>query len=256
MLSTIAVGLGILMQRLDRQHVALEATLAEQVRDQDLRERALLLDERARIARELHDVVAHAVSLMVVQAGAARLAVGFDDEEARTGLLAVESAGRDALVDLRRLLGVLRPEPDALAATSPTPGVALLGDLVGKMQSAGLQVALEIAGEPTPLPAGLDLSIYRIVQEALTNALKHAGPTSVTVRLTYDDDVRAQIIDAGSGEGRAVRRRGARGHGLVGMRERAAVFGGTFQAGPHGRGWCVDVSMPIPDRQVVPTAAP
>ncbi|HMC69819.1 MAG TPA: histidine kinase, partial [Mycobacteriales bacterium] len=247
MLSTIAVGLGTLMRRLDGQHSALEATLAEQVRDQDLRERALLLDERARIARELHDVVAHAVSLMVVQAGASRLAVGFDDDEARTGLLAVESAGRDALVDLRRLLDVLRPDPEAVA-TSPTPGVAMLGELVTKMESAGLQVTLEISGEPAPLPAGLDLSLYRIVQEALTNTLKHAGPTGVTVRISYDDNVRVHIADDGPGERRGSRRRGATGHGLVGMRERAAVFGGTFQAGPQGEGWSVDVRLPIPDR--------
>src|SRR3954470_21711267 len=249
MLSAIAIGLGSLMRKLDQQHDALETTLAEQVRDQDLREHALLLDERTRIARELHDVVAHAVSLMVVQAGASRLAVGFDDEEARTGMLAVESAGRDALVDLRRLLGVLRPDPEA-AATSPTPGVALLDDLVSKMETAGLRVTLEISGKTAPLPAGLDLSVYRIVQEALTNVLKHAGPTAVTVRLSYDDDLRVLIADDGPGERRSGRRRGASGHGLVGMRERAAVFGGSFQAGPHGDGWCVDVTMPIPERQL------
>src|SRR3954468_7591502 len=250
MLSASAIGLGSLMRRLDRQHSALEATLAEQVRDQDLRERALLLDERARIARELHDVVAHAVSLMVVQAGASRLAIGFDDEEARGGMLAVESAGRDALVDLRRLLGVLRPDPESSAATSPMPGVALLDDLVAKMESAGLRVTLESSGQPRPLPAGLDLSVYRIVQEALTNVLKHAGPTAVTVRLSYDDDLRVLIADEGPGESRAGRRRGASGHGLIGMRERAAVFGGSFQAGPHGEGWCVDVRIPIPERQI------
>ena len=256
MLASIAVGLGTLMKRLDRQRNALEATFAEHVRDQDLREHALLMEERARIARELHDVVAHAVSLMVVQAGAARLAVGLNDDEATTGLLAVESAGRDALVDLRRLLSVLRPDSDATTPT-PTPGLAMLGELAGRMEAAGLLVELETSGEPTELPAGLDLSVFRIVQEALTNTLKHAGPTSVHVRLAYDDSVHLEITDDGPGEHRTSRRAVASGHGVVGMRERAAVFGGTFRAGPHGNGWRVTARLPIPERQqAVSVSAP
>lgn len=255
MLATIAVGLGTLMSRLDGQRRALEQTFAEQIRDQDLRERALLLDERARIARELHDVVAHAVSLMVVQAGAARLAVGLNDDEATVSLLAVESAGREALVDLRRLLSVLRPDLDA--APTPTPGLAMLPELVTRMEAAGLNIELETTGEPTALPAGHDLSAFRIVQEALTNALKHAGPTRVRVQLSCGESVDLQVSDDGPGERRGARRAVTSGHGLVGMRERAAVFGGTFEAGPDGNGWRVAARLPIPERhQAVSTTAP
>jgi signal transduction histidine kinase len=238
----IALALGTVMHRLDRHRAALAATLAEQVHDQALREHALLLDERTRIARELHDVVAHAVSLMVVQAGAARLAVGLDDTEARAGLLAVEHAGRAALVDLRRLVGVLRPDADD-ADISPAPGLGVLDELVERMRAAGLRVEVTRTGEPWPLPAGLDLSLYRIVQESLTNALKHAGPTAVAVRFTYGDELTVEVVDEGPVR-RPRRDAGPTGHGLVGMRERAAAFGGTFTAGASGAGWRVAVRIP------------
>jgi signal transduction histidine kinase len=252
-LSAIAVGLGLLVRRVDQHRTALAATLAEQVRDQDAREQGLLLDERSRIARELHDVVAHAVSVMVVQAGAARLAVGLDDDEARAGMLAVESTGRDALVDLRRLLGVLRPDTDD-TAVSPVPGLAMLDELVSRMQAAGLTISVLTTGPATPLPAGLDLSVYRIVQEALTNTLKHAGPTNVQISLQYGDALTVEVIDAGPPPSMA-RRRCDPGHGLIGMRERAAIFGGSFTAGPQGTGWRVRATMPRPANQSAVTAS-
>jgi len=244
MLSAIAFGLGRLRRRVDVHRAALAATLAEQVRDQGLREHALLMDERTRIARELHDVVAHAVSVMVVQAGAARLAVGLDDADAREGLLAVERTGRDALLDLRRLLHVLRPEIDDLSA-APAPGVDALGELVQSLRGAGLDARLELSGAPWRLPPGLDLSIFRIAQEALTNVLKHTGPTSVVVSLRYADALELEVLDDGPA---TVGRRPApgvdSGHGLIGMRERVALFGGSFEAGPHGPGWRVAVRIP------------
>jgi signal transduction histidine kinase len=247
MLSAMAVGLGRLVRSLNQHRTALAATLADQVRDLDAREHALLTDERSRIARELHDVVAHGVSVMVVQAGAARLAVGFDDEEARTGILTVEDAGREALIDLRRLLGLLRPDTDE-AAVQPTSGMAMLDELVTRMRASGLAVTVEVTGMPAPLPAGLDLSAYRIIQEALTNTLKHAGPTSVTVALHYGETLTLDIIDAGPAPGH-VRRRTPVGHGIIGMRERAKLFGGTFSAGLDGNGWRMHVSVPRPVNQ-------
>jgi signal transduction histidine kinase len=246
MLGGLAIGLGAAMRRLDQHRTALSATLAEQVHDQDLRERALLLEERRRIARELHDVVAHAVSVMVVQAGAARLDVGVDDVQARAGLLAVERAGRDALDDLRRLLGVLKTDHDD-ASAEPAPGLHMLPALLDRMREAGLVIRFE-GVVPSGLPAGLDQSLYRIVQESLTNVLKHAGPTSVTLRVAADAAaVHVQVLDAGATRGTPPRRaRQPGGHGLVGMRERAAVFGGSFEAGAHAGGWRVDVSIPVP----------
>ena len=252
MLTAIAVGLGVVVRRLDQHRTALAATLAEQVRDQDVREQALLADERSRIARELHDVVAHAVSVMVVQAGAARLAVGYDEDEARTGMLAVEAAGREALIDLRRLLGLLRPDSDE-GAVQPTPGIGMIGELVNRMQASGLEVTVQVTGTMTPLPAGMDLSAYRIIQEALTNTLKHAGPTRVQVTLDYTDVLTLEITDAGSAPGKR-RRRTPAGHGLIGMRERATLFGGTFTAGPNGNGWRVHATMPRPANHSAETA--
>jgi len=245
-LATIATAMGRVMHRLDAQRVTLSAVLATQVRDQDARERALLLDERARIARELHDVVAHAVSVMVVQAGAARLAVGADDGEARAGLLAVEQSGRHALTDLRRLLGVLRPD-ESDVTVAPAPGLAMLGTLVDGMRTAGLDVDLEVRGLDDPLPGGVDLSAYRIVQEALTNVLKHCGPTHVTVAVDRAEALAVTVTDDGPrADQRQPRGRPHGGHGLIGMRERAAVFGGSFAAGPHGNGWRVSVRLPVP----------
>jgi signal transduction histidine kinase len=191
-----------------------------------------VLEERARIARELHDLVAHNVSVMVVQAGAERHALPGDQAETRETLASIEQSGRQALAEARRLLGVLRRdgEPDEL---EPQPGLEQLETLVAQVRRAGLSVALTVEGEPAPLPAGLDLCAYRIVQEGLTNALKHAGAgASAQVRIAYAPAA-LEIDVRDNGNGAAAN--GA-GHGLIGMRERVALYGGELEAGPRAEG--------------------
>ncbi len=191
-----------------------------------------VLEERARIARELHDLVAHNVSVMVVQAGAERHALRDDRTETRETLAAIEQSGRQALAEARRLLGMLRPE-DERDRLEPQPGLAELGRLVEQVRRAGLPVALTVDGAAAPLPAGLDLCAYRIVQEGLTNALKHAGAgAGAQVRVTYAPA--ALEIDVRD-DGRGAAPAGA-GHGLIGMRERVALYGGELEAGPRPEG--------------------
>ena len=189
--------------------------------------------ERTRIARELHDVVAHQVSLMTVQAGAARTVVGADPEAAGEAMAAVESAGRDALAEMRHLLDVLRPAQadDALA---PQPGVGDLPALVARVRDVGPDVRLETSGLATALPSRVGLQVYRIVQEALTNVIKHAGDdVRVDVRVSTErDGVSVSITD--DGHGRASTTGG--GHGLVGMRERVELLGGSLHAGARANG--------------------
>jgi signal transduction histidine kinase len=200
-----------------------------------------VLEERARIARELHDLVAHNVSVMVVQAGAERHSLPGDQTETRDTLAAIEQSGRQALAEARRLLGVLRRdgEPDDL---EPQPGLEQLGALVEHVRRAGLNVDLAVEGERAPLPAGLDLCAYRIVQEGLTNALKHAGAgASAQVRVAYAPA--ALEIDVRD-DGRGGEIDGA-GHGLIGMRERVALYGGELEAGPRpGGGFGVHARLP------------
>lgn len=200
---------------------------------------AAIQDERARIARELHDVVAHAVSVMVVQAGAERVALGDDRSETSAVLRSIEATGRQALVEMRRLLGVLRQdEPVALA---PAPSLDHLEALVDGVREAGLPVELELHGERVELPPGVDVSAYRIVQEALTNALKHAGPARARVLVRYAPHaLELEVADDGRGDG------GGAGHGLAGMRERAGVLGGSLTAGGgKNRGYVVRASLPL-----------
>jgi signal transduction histidine kinase len=200
-------------------------------------------EERARIARELHDVVAHRVSMMTVQAGAAKTVAASDPAAAAGAMAAVEEAGRQALDELRHLLGVLRPAsaPDAIA---PQPGLGQLGPLVEQTRQAGLDVSLTTEGALTGLPARVELSAYRIVQESLTNVVKHAGPGARTcVRLTNDGrSLLVEVTDDGSG---ATVLPGA-GHGLVGMRERALLLGGSLDVGPGaGGGFGVRARLPL-----------
>ncbi len=215
--------------------------------DREQRARRAVADERARIARELHDVVAHEVSVIVVQAGAARRVLAEQPAEAEAALVAIEKSGRDALDEMRRLLGVLRREGDP-AERAPQPGLGRLDGLVAQMADAGLGVEVSIEGEPPPLPPGLDLSAYRIVQEALTNCLKHAGPDArARVRLRFGAEALA-IEVADDGRGAAVPGVGG-GLGLAGMRERAAMFGGDVQAGPRpGGGYLVAARLPMNGR--------
>lgn len=212
-------------------------------RDQAAEARRAVVEERARIARELHDVVAHRVSLMTVQAGAAKTVAADDPQRAIQAMAAVEQAGRQALDELRHLLGVLRPEDEG-ESLAPQPGIADVPRLVDQFAQAGLDISLTMEGAQTELPARVDLSTYRIVQEALTNVLKHAGPGARTeVRLsTADHGVAIEILDNGHG---ATILPGS-GHGIHGMRERALLLGGSLDAGLRlGGGFQVVAHLPI-----------
>ena len=198
--------------------------------------------ERARIARDMHDVLAHAVSLMVVQAEAGPVVVRTDPDRAERAFDAIAGAGRDAMLQLRRLLGVLKDEQDA-GTLVPQPGVAELPALVSKVSSATLRVE----GRPRPLPADADVAAYRIAQEAVTNAVKHAGAGSVTVRLDWtDQDLVVTVTDDGRGPGPATGEASRTGgHGLIGIRERAVACGGEAEAGPApGGGFRVRARLP------------
>jgi signal transduction histidine kinase len=220
------------------------------LREQAAEARRIVTEERTRIARELHDVVAHRVSLMTVQAGAAKAVAAEDPAAALQAMGAVEEAGRQALGELRHLLGVLRPETD-LDGLGPQPGLADLPRLVEQIRGAGVDVSLATDGVSAELPARVDLFAYRIVQEALTNVLKHAGPGAhAEVRLGTDrtgivievlDDGHSAVVMPGSG----VDQGGPRGHGIVGMRERALLLGGTLDARPSpGGGFRVVAHLP------------
>jgi signal transduction histidine kinase len=213
--------------------------------EQEARAKQAVAEERTRIARELHDVVAHNVSVMVVQAGAERRSLGDDRRETREALEAIEQTGRQALTEMRRLLGMLRKDDDELAL-APQPSMEHLELLVSQVREAGMPVELEVEGEPEPLPAGVDLSAYRIVQEALTNALKHAGPARALVRVRYRrDELELEIVDDGPGPA-VDATNGAGGHGLIGMRERVSMFGGDLAAGERsGGGYSVHARLPL-----------
>jgi signal transduction histidine kinase len=214
-----------------------EVRAAEVQREQVSEARRIVVEERTRIARELHDVVAHRVSLMTVQAGAAKAVAAVDLEGALQAMGAVEEAGREALEELRHLLGVLRPETD-LDGLGPQPGLADLPKLVEQIRRAGVDVILKAEGMPAELPARVDLFAYRIVQEALTNVLKHAGPrTHTEVKLSTEADrIVIEVLDDGAMPGSDVAQESSRGHGIVGMRERALLLGGTLNAGPRPGG--------------------
>ena len=202
---------------------------------------AAIAEERTRIARELHDVVAHAISVIVLQARGGRKLLDAEPEEARQALDAIERTASQALGEMRRLLGLLR-ESDAELALAPQPTLSRLEDLVGQVREAGLPVEVAVEGEPRELPPGVDLSAYRIVQEALTNALKHAGPATARVTVRYGDgELDLEISDDGVGAGNG----GGAGQGLAGIRERVAVFGGDVETGqrPEG-GYAVRARLP------------
>lgn len=209
---------------------------AQLEREQDLRARRAVVEERGRMARELHDVVAHCVSVMVVQTvGARSVAPGDPAAAARGALKVVEEAGREALVELRRTVGVLRRESDRLA-DSARPGVTELGALVDRARAAGLPVELRVDGQRRELPAGLELVAYRVVQEALTNVIKHAGNATTQVTVSYaDGELRLGVSDTGDGEPAHLHESGS-GHGLPGMSERVALYGGELRAGPRSDG--------------------
>lgn len=221
------------------------AIAAEQ--HQDERARSAVADERARIARELHDVVAHAVSVIVIQSDAAEAALDHDPELAREPLRAITTSSREALDEMRRLLHLLRTDDDA--SLVPQPGLADLPGLLDAVGRAGLPVQLDVTGEDTHLPPGVDLAAYRIVQEALTNVLKHAGPAATTVSVRYGADaVRVEVVNAPGGPSGSIP--DGSGRGLLGIRERAAVVGGELRAGPDDSGGFL-VSARLPRRELV-----
>nr|WP_269205427.1 histidine kinase [Motilibacter aurantiacus] len=209
---------------------------------------AAVTAERNRIARELHDVVAHHVSLMVVQAEAGPVVVDRDPARAAAAFDSISATGKAALTEMRRLLGVLRSDDGPAAPLAPQPGLDRVGELLERARGAGLDVRLEVVGDVRPLPPAVELSAYRLVQEALTNAVRHAGPTRAVVRVAYAPAALGlEVTDAGPGREVPAPRGGA-GLGLVAMRERVAVVGGTLVAGPRdGGGWAVRAELPLAD---------
>ena len=198
--------------------------------------------ERVRIARELHDTVSHAIAVTVLQARGGAKLVGRDDEAVRRALAAIEQTNTSALADMRRLLGLLRSAEEDGARAEPQPSLEQLDQLVDEVRSSGLPVELEVSGDPLPVPPGLDLSGYRIVQEALTNVLKHAGPQArARVELVYGADCLAVVI---TNSGSTTTPGLGTGHGLVGIRERVSVAGGSVEAGPAEGGYAVRARLP------------
>ena len=233
------VGFALRGQRIQSTLLAQRAERLEREREQ--KARLAVAEERVRIARELHDIVAHAISVIVVQAQAGQRVLEGEQASAREALGSIETTGRQALVEMRRLLGILRKE-DRELALAPRPSLASSRRPRRRVREAGLPVELHVEGEAKQLPPGVDLSAYRIVQEALTNALKHAGPASAQVVVRYrPEEVELEISDDGRGfvDGRDD------GHGLVGMRERAALVGGNVESGSNGgRGYTVRARLP------------
>ena len=228
-----------------QQAVRLSADLEQARAEQAAREQEILAEERARIARELHDVVAHSVSVMVLNIGAARLHLTPGQEKARQPLAVAEETGRQALTELRRLLGVLREVPDLPAASaSPQPSLGDLDRLAEAMAATGLAVHLERRGRARPLPPALELSAYRIIQEGLTNALKHGHATRAQVTVDFGEtSLAVDITDNGTGNQAGLP---VSGHGLIGVRERALLFGGRVDAGPRRPGgWRLYAELPI-----------
>ncbi|MBB4919573.1 sensor histidine kinase [Streptosporangium saharense] len=240
-------GRSVRLRRAYLEELRDRARRTEWAREADTR--AARAEERSRIARELHDVVAHHVSVMTVQASAARRVLATNPEGAREALSAIEEMGRTAMAEMRNIVGVLRTDASP-AERNPQPGVAEIPALVDQMREAGLRAQLWVEGVPGALPPGVDLAAYRLVQEALTNSLRHAGPLArawVTVRhehgqlaVQVEDDGRGTSGEAGAGEGS--------GHGLVGIRERVALYGGVLRIGPRPEGgFEVNARFPLKD---------
>jgi signal transduction histidine kinase len=208
------------------------------------RERAqrAVAEERARIARELHDVVAHAVGVMVVQAGAAEQILENDPPAAREALAQIRRTGKDALVDLRRMLGLLRADDQGAASVEPQPGLGDLEPLAERLRQAGVPVELSIEGEERPVPAGVALAVYRVVQEGLTNVLKHATDARAQVTLVYGSEALELSV---TNDGRPTRNGAGTEHGLIGLRERVSLYGGELEAAPlDGGGFRVCARLP------------
>ncbi|MEU1620701.1 sensor histidine kinase [Streptomyces sp. NPDC005722] len=232
-------------------YAELEERAARLHREREAQSKAAVAAERARIARELHDVVAHNVSVMVVQADGAAYVLDASPEQAKQALETISTTGRQALTEMRRLLGVLRAGDDGGGEYVPQPGVDQLTDLIEQVRGAGLPVAFEVEGESRPLASGVELTAYRIVQEALTNTRKHGGPEArAKVRLTFgDSDLSLLIEDDGRGAQQELYEGGGedgQGQGLIGMRERVGMVSGTLDAGPRpGGGFRISAVLPV-----------
>ena len=233
---------GWALRRRDEGERAQRAAAERLDGERELRARMAAQAERARIARELHDVIAHSVSVMVIQAAGARAVMDREPRRAEASLQLVERAGRDALAEMQRLLGVLNPGAPQ-RSLAPPPRLADLDELLRRTRLAGLAADLEVEGEATPIPPALDLCAYRIVQEALTNAIKHAGASQAVVRLRWRPDrLELEVRDDGRGPAAVT----AGGHGIAGMRERAALHGGVVRAGAaDSGGFAVQASLPL-----------
>jgi signal transduction histidine kinase len=237
--SAFFLGTAMRNRRLYMEQLEERAVLLERERYEEAKR--AVADERLRIAQELHDVVAHSMGVIAVQAGVGAHVIDKDPVEAKKSLEAISRTSRSTLTELRRLLGVLRE--DTGAEYAPAPGLETLDALVADVSAAGVPVTCAFEGEHREVPPGVDFTAYRIVQEGLTNVLKHAGPARATVRVSYEPGtVRLEIVD----DGRGVNGRSAgSGHGLLGMRERVAVYGGTLDAGPRvGGGFRVVATLP------------
>ena len=236
LLPVVIFGGAWLAGRLVRNRQLYAGVLEERARvlelERDVHARVAAAEERVRLARELHDVVGHSVSVIVVQAGAERLALGDGVPSTREALLAIERTGREALAEMSRLLGLLRSDGEDLAL-DPRPSLADVEALAASVRSAGVPVRVRIEGEPVALPAGVDVSAYRILQEALTNVVRHAGPAEASVVVRYEGgSIEVEVTDDGCGTtlGKPA------GYGLAGMRERVELHGGTLEAGAAGAG--------------------
>jgi signal transduction histidine kinase len=253
---SLLIGISMAVGRTLRNRALVAVELAERTErlshERELRAAEAAYDERRRIARELHDVIAHTLSVMVVQAGGARRTLDRDPVLAAQALETVETTGRAALGELRRMLGFVG---DGGAPTEPQPTLAQLPALVTRACGAGLETELAVEGEPVPLPAGAEVTVYRIAQEALTNALKYAGPGArATVLLRWSPEaVELQVRDRGGGPApEDPARLPSGGHGVAGMRERAALYGGDVVAGPRNDGFVVRARLPLAARPGVP----
>jgi len=231
--------------RVHRRQAATLRTLTERLRrERDALARLAIVEERTRLARELHDAIAHGVSVMVLQAGAAEQVLSSSPEQARQAAYAVQETGRAVLEELSRLLGLLHTDEDS-SPRAPEPSLDDLDGLLAQVRQAGLSVQLSIDGIPAPLPAGLDASAYRVIQEALTNTLKHAGAPATLVSVHYEPTViTLEVLSEGAATG--TRAAGGGGHGLVGMRERVELYGGDLHAGPEPTGgYAVRARLPL-----------
>ncbi len=206
-------------------------------REREVRAREAVAEERATIARELHDVVGHALNLVVIQAGGAQRVIDSKPEVARESLASIESAGRQALTDMERMLGILRAADESDDTLSPQPGLDQVESLAAQVSEAGLPVKVTVDGTRTALPSSIDLSAYRIIQEALTNSLKHAGEAHAHVAIHYGpDSLDLEITDDGRGDSSQAASNGEGGRGLIGMKERVALYGGELNVGPRAEG--------------------